>query len=246
MGKRKYLLISFVLVSLFSCVLLISSFLIKPEIRNCIVIGFSSEFENINGYLFLSKDTPESLRDSIFSIIKNAEKRVCTFWKENKRIGNPKIIFCYSEELFQKYSRNKTILTYKTPINSYIVFGKRFINLDMISHELFHTELYSRVGYRKSIPVWFDEGLALQVDYRKEYSEDRYLELQHSIKQHCKLTELKTANSFWSNNYYYHYLLSGHTVASWLKAVGKEGLDTLITKLNAGNEFDLLYNRYQK
>lgn len=57
---------------------------------------------------------------------------------------------------------------------SIVVVGPFGRNLDVLSHEWAHAELASRTGvllrmYR--VPVWFDEGLAMQLDQRPDYSE---------------------------------------------------------------------------
>lgn len=54
-----------------------------------------------------------------------------------------------------------------------IVLGPEGLNIDVASHEYAHTELAERSSVLKRtyrIPTWFDEGLAMQVDYREEFS----------------------------------------------------------------------------
>jgi len=61
-----------------------------------------------------------------------------------------------------------------TPFRAIMVIGPDGINLDVLSHEMCHTELYHRLGWwRKEmrIPTWFDEGLAMQLDYRNTVSQ---------------------------------------------------------------------------
>ena len=53
-----------------------------------------------------------------------------------------------------------------------IMVGPQGQDLDVVAHELMHAELFERVGYWRrftQIPTWFDEGLAMQVDFRQRY-----------------------------------------------------------------------------
>lgn len=206
----------------------------NTEICNCFLISFSNDFKEVERNLFVSKDTPVSVKDSLLSVLKKADKRVSDFWESEKRVGNPIIIFCNSEKLFASYSESKSILTYKTPLNCFIVIGKDFVDIDMISHELFHTELCARVGYFKTnrkIPTWLDEGLAMQVDYRKKYSEEQYFVLKDSLGKDVQLSEISTPELFYTGDVYFHYLLAKHQVCIWLKEIGKEGFQKFIGNL---------------
>ena len=54
-----------------------------------------------------------------------------------------------------------------------VIVGSKGQNIDVIAHELMHAEIADRVGYWRrftQLPVWFDEGLAMQVDYRAAYT----------------------------------------------------------------------------
>ncbi len=207
----KITIISFVvLLILTAAVFYISS----RELFNCMTIGESYEFIEPGSNIYISKDTPKKLQDSIIFILKEADKRVCAFLNTNKLTKNPVRIFCYSKSLLSDYSRGNLILTYKTPLNSFIVFSKDRIDTDMLSHELLHAEFCSRTGYfkNKNMPVWFDEGLAMLVDFRKEYSEEKYSELKDSIEMKIKLPDIAAPGKFYSGNHYFHFLAARHEV----------------------------------
>ena len=56
---------------------------------------------------------------------------------------------------------------------SIVTLGPQGMNVDVAAHELVHAELAARMGVAKRtwvVPVWFDEGLAMQVDHRAAYS----------------------------------------------------------------------------
>jgi hypothetical protein len=249
MGKRKYLLIIFISVFSLTFVSLLGFYSKNPEISNCIIVSLSDEFEIINGNLYLSKDTPEGLKDSVIKVLKKADKRACEYWNIEKQSENPKIIFCYSHDTFEKYSKSKTIISYKTPLGFYIVFGEGFIDLDMLSHEICHSELFSRIGFINSIreiPTWFDEGVAMQVDYREEYSEEKYNEIKESKPHKINFENIRTVETFWSGEYYYNYIESRHEVKKWIKEVGEKGLEKLIERIREGEQFDEVYRQMRE
>ncbi len=53
-------------------------------------------------------------------------------------------------------------------LGTHIVVGPSGINIDVLAHELSHVEIVARVGYWqwRRISNRFDEGLAVQADYR--------------------------------------------------------------------------------
>lgn len=222
-------------------------YLYPPEIYRCLFISLSPDFEKIGHEIYISKNTPDEIRDSVYSLIKEADNRVKSFWESGKRVGNPKIIYCHSNDALLMLSRKKSVVTYKTPINCYIIISKNSLDLDIISHELFHTEFAARIGYLNSmyeIPVWFDEGLAMQVDYRSQFSDSEYDKCKDRIEGKIKLSELTTSEEFWSDNYYLHYLKSGHEINQRMKKSGKKGLKKLITSIKEGESFSTALEKW--
>lgn len=223
-----------------------TGFYIKsPELFNCLTVNFSGDFSELKENLFISNDTPRLLKDSIISVLEKADKRVCKFWNTSVRSGNPVFIFCCSKNILSSYNKNNRIATYKTPFKCYVVFYKDCIDPDMLSHELLHTELCSRTGFFRNLdlPVWFDEGLAMQVDYRKEYSEEKYNELKDSIKMKIDLSRISEPADFYSGNFYYHFILAKHEVSEWLKDISRQDLDNFFDSIEEGKDFSSLYGR---
>ena len=248
MKYRKIILITTISI-LILVILGATGFYIKsPDLFNCFFIGASNNFTEVKGNLYISNDTPEGLKDSLISVLRKADNRVCKFWETNKRKGNPVIIFCYSKSLLSEYSKNNFLITYKTPFNCFIIIYKDRIDLDMLSHELFHTEFCERIGFFKNtkIPVWFDEGLAMQVDYRKEYSEEKYFELKDSISGNVNLSQISTPETFYAGNFYYHFILARHELDKWMKETEKEGFYSFMDRINNGEDFYKVYNQLKR
>ena len=226
-----------------------AAYIKSPQIVQCFLIGTSNNFDEVKENFYISKDTPQELRDSILHVLNCADERVCEFWETKKRSGNPVIIFCYSKSLLSEYSKNNLLLTYKTPLRSFIIFSNDVIDLDMLSHELFHTEFCARTGYfaNSKLPVWFDEGLAMQVDYRDTYSETMYAKVRDSLQFDSRLSHITTPETFYAGNFFNHFVFARHEVYHWMRKAGKEGLLELIHRIHIGEEFNSAYqNIYLK
>ena len=85
------------------------------------------------------------------------------------------------------------------PWGSYLLLSHQEANIDVAAHELVHAEIVNRIGYVKrqlKIPTWFDEGVAMQVDYRPKY------DLPGNIKlsEFERVTTVKKPSEFWSSD----------------------------------------------
>lgn len=164
-----------------------------PQQTRCILIDFY-DFEQ-EGNLYYRSGLDKNSKIELQAIIKNAEKRVAEFW--GKKTTNPKFIYCENDADYLKFG-----VPFMTPaaanmkLGSYVVISKDGVDLDIVAHELSHTELYERIGFFNrefKIPTWFDEGLAMQVDLRSYYSIE---DLKSKSNNFQNLPDVKTMNSF--------------------------------------------------
>ena len=178
---------------LFLTTIVIAHAFVFPQHTRCILIGFY-DFEK-EGNLYFRKNTNPTTIAELKTIIRQAENRVAIFWKENT--SNPKFIYCENDEDYLKFG-----VPFLTPacanmkLGSYVVISKEGVDLDIIAHEISHTELFERIGFWNrefKIPTWFDEGLAMQVDYRNYYSKDT---LQKQSNNFQNLPDVMKMNSY--------------------------------------------------
>ena len=62
-----------------------------------------------------------------------------------------------------------------TAVGTHVVLNLAQFSVDVAAHELTHAELADRLGFwtrMTRLPVWLDEGLALQLDWRGPYQVD--------------------------------------------------------------------------
>ncbi|MDZ7923630.1 MAG: hypothetical protein U5M23_06135 [Marinagarivorans sp.] len=77
-----------------------------------------------------------------------------------------------------------------------IIIGPQGQNVDVIAHEWLHAEIQHRVGFfrfLKEIPVWFDEGAALTLDYREPFLPEN---IDLPVEDVTAVKKLKSGKSF--------------------------------------------------
>ncbi len=245
-----------------------------PELFRCQTVRFSADFTRLAHTpmpVYVQRNTPDSVQKKLIRHITASTGRLHAFWKvpEGKPLaGKAGIIFCTDPETFNRYcgraAESSAGCSLGAPWGeSWLILGPDGNNVDVIAHERCHDELLGRLGWwtvRQEIPQWFNEGLALMVDYRfspatrnhrERYSRlhDEWLFRGQSGQESVDLQELGTMQDFFSGSPYHvlmAYLASATEVARWLAVSGPDGLTTLITKLEAGESFGAAYARLDR
>jgi len=240
MIKLKKILKRFLLVLLIVVpVSAIAHFFLFPQQTRSILIGFS-DFKK-DGRLYFNSNTPKNKIDSVRSLIELASQRVAAFW--GQKTSDPAFIYCDSESDFTKYGSPFSVpaLTH-IKLGAHIVISNQGVDLDIIAHEISHAEFYERIGFYNwtfKIPTWFDEGLAMQNDYRDYYSEDTLKVRSDNYKNMPDVKKLRSGKLFNETGTHdqvmLNYMAAKHEVKLWYS---KEKLDKLIKDINAGKSFD--------
>lgn len=212
-----------------------------PQPTRCLLIDFYG-FEKEDG-IYFREGVSRKKRDEIKTTIKLAEERVANFW--GQKTSNPKFIYCDSDTDYLKFGT-----PFLTPaaaimhIGSYVVISKDGVDIDIMSHELSHTELFERIGIinrATKIPVWFDEGLAMQVDHRSYYSIDTLRSLTNNFENMIDVKVLVDYPSFGGGSreeVMMNYRTAKYEVSHWYTP---KKLSTFIEELNDGKSFDEAY-----
>ncbi|AZV58018.1 hypothetical protein [Clostridium sp. AWRP] len=216
---------------------------------NCYTVSLSN-FKEVSKNIYVQPNTSDKDVNNILSTISKSKNIVANLYGS----FNAKPVFIISKDstALKKFGvENKTGATQKTILGSYIVLGPEGLNTYVISHELTHSELAYRINKSKStkIPVWFDEGMAMQVDNRPKYCEGQWIK---KTQNGTKIPDMKTLNSptqFYASDLdtrVLNYTLAKHEVHRWLSIVGQKGLLQLIDDINNGNDFYKSYNTIEK
>lgn len=186
--------------------------------------------------------------DEIISVVNEAKNRVRSFWTDVT--SDPVIILCDDEKVLSKLGGDhdtSTAVIFQA--HSYISISSQYFNVDILAHEMTPAELHKRLyagkfWYNPTVPIWFDEGLALQNDYRVQYGEDTWIEKTDNGKNVIPLDEMDTADQFYagdSEDRRFRYMLSRHEVKKWIEENGMTRLFQLLDQVNRGDDFVTLY-----
>jgi hypothetical protein len=115
--------------------------------------------------------------------------------------------------------------------------GPKGQNVDVVAHELMHAEFFHRMGFLKSVqlPIWFNEGVAMQVDYRPQYSLS-----PQDAQNTAYVRDLTTIWAFTKGDdqaLTRNYASAKHEVASWLSKVGPTSLYSRLQRMRDGQSF---------
>ena len=120
--------------------------------------------------------------------------------------------------------------------------------MDVVAHEFLHREISDRIGFWRmetQVPAWFNEGLAMQVDYRVKYELDNQAPSEMNI---AGVRELESVNQFNQGNdaqVTQHYALAKAEVAAWLAKVGHHNLYSRFERIRNGAPFDHAIKQFQ-
>ena len=237
-----------------------------PKVWRCQTIQFRGYVE-IKPAIWVSKSLQngqDSLnlkaQDSLFTaIVTQARSRVKALW--GSQVGNCPVYFMTDAEQYEEFSDlgDAVGCHIRSPFGSWIVL--KDWDEDVLAHEMMHDELFVRLGWRKSqeeIPAWFDEGLALMVDYRfstphsayrYEHLRKQWMRKTHYGRYAPSLKELVSAQDFFQGDYPQHlraYLTAGKTVAYWLQTNQNQALSQFEKSIKEDRSFEEAFWGRQK
>jgi len=152
--------------------------------------------------------------------------------------SKPILVFFSQPDGFGPFRLNAYGSTQFIGSRACVMVGPKGQSVDVVAHELMHAEIHHRVGYLKrflQLPTWFDEGVAMQVDYRTRYS----LSPQDSQTADY-VRDLTTFSSFFKGDeqaVVRNYASAKQVVAFWLSKVGSTSLYMHLQRLKNGESF---------
>ena len=200
-------------------------------------------FEPLADHTYVAGSLGVPSKDGIRSLVTAAEDRVRTFY--GARESDPRLFVCASEACYARVggggSRGMALL------DRALFVSPRGTDVVIMSHELSHIELHSRLGLlktvRRDIPQWFDEGLAVNIS-----DDPRYLAPRESGDRCLVASDeaLPTDRSSWIEMAAHRdlYAKAACRVSRWLAANGgTKALLGLIAQVKAGVPFETAYAR---
>lgn len=145
-------------------------------------------------------------------------------------------MFWRPDDLLATLRLNQFVTTQMIGPRACVFVGPKGANVDVVAHELVHAGVFDRVGpwvRMMQIPVWFDEGLAMQVDHR-----DRYALPDNPDTAYVR--HLNSPADFFVSDQQSlscHYASAKVEVARWLNAVGTHTVYGRLARRRSGESF---------
>lgn len=247
--------------------------ILYPQLVRCLRISQSDDFRLLAGTeqvgaVYVDERVTAREQTRFRGQVLTARDRIQRFWGDRR--GRAVLIYCPKQSDYEQYcvGGEGAGCSVGTPWGaSYLILGPDGNNADVIAHELCHDEIFARLGWwrvKRQIPQWFNEGLALMVDYR--FSSPAVWERPDSARSSAsafddddmmpfarrpmiKLADLETTRDFFGGDYgdvMLAYQTAAEEVARWLAVVGRAGVPALTTAVANGEDFGDAYRQLER
>ena len=243
--------------------------LLYPQLLRCLRIGQSGDFRTLTGMkeVYINRTATAPQQTQFRQHVGAATDRIRRFWGDRR--GRAILIYCPKQADYEQYcvGGEGAGCSLGMPWGaSYVVLGPDGNSTDVIAHELCHDELFTRLGWwrvKRQIPQWFNEGLALMVDYRfsspavweqpdsTQHSASRFDDddlMPFAPRTMLKLTDLETTRDFFEGDYsrtMLAYQTAADEVSRWLLVVGRAGVPALANAVADSENFGDVYRRLE-
>ncbi|WP_019677204.1 hypothetical protein [Arsukibacterium perlucidum] len=190
-------------------------------------------YKEIRPNIFIAKASSRS-NASLDFISKGAQRVSDTF---GATIASPMIILTDSAQESDKFFASDTATPHVSPFGTCLVVGPKGQNVDVMAHEFVHAEIYARLGWVAwvlEMPRWFEEGVALLVDFREPFLP------QNISLEDSEITAVKTifyGHHFYTDNAFKNYQAARLAVES----VDKTEFYANLARIKQGQKFDAVF-----
>ena len=145
----------------------------------------------------------------------------------------PTIYACTTKSCFRKFGGVPAKA--KAIGDNTVILSSKGLNKVTLTHELAHVELHKRLGSAKvwnKVPMWFDEGLAVLACDDPKYNKSVKMMPLHNL----------VSQGQWINAVHDQvpaYSIARQAVKKWYNNVGKQGLQSMIDRMQKGESFSL-------
>lgn len=198
-------------------------------------------YQRLNNEVFLVGDFAESQAQNISEHIESASERISHVY--GRPISKPRFVITADKQSAASWGANETASMHRMPWRACVIIGPKGLSVDVIAHEWLHAEIQQRVGFfrfLKEIPVWFDEGAALTLDYRKPFLPEN-IDLQ--AENVTAVKNLKSGKSFFSNNIRQNYQASRIAVEPLIR---KDNFFNDLQRIASGDSFENVFLKANK
>lgn len=185
---------------------------------------------------------------NVMEVTAAARVRVTEFFGELQ--STPTIIICDDPAVIKKLGGDHDTMTivFFRAFN-YIAISSDYLNVDIVAHEMTHAEVHTRlykgkISNRALVPIWFDEGVAMQNDNRENYNEDAWARYTNHGEHTIELSAIDTPAKYYAGEVEdrrARFAVSRHELSEWIDRNGIAGLLELLDQVNEGRNFNDVY-----
>ena len=213
----------------------------QPQAAACALINYRGLDEVVPGILATSDVTVAQRRDFV-RLHAAARIRIANTFGTLR--ASPVIVISSTETLRHVFpGASSYASTIYVPYRSCVIVGPKGHDVDILAHEELHAEIHHRVGhwYRLTqIPTWFDEGLAMQVDFRERY----VWSLQAGVVDGATVKQWISRSQFFGGDdeaLTRRYAMAKEEVRLWLRRLGRENVYGFLERVRQGDRFVEIY-----
>jgi hypothetical protein len=235
--KRIVLTILAVVIS-FSVATFVYAAYAAPSDVVCMFVK-SAGLESLPDGTLVDPDSSASERAFFLKLQSQARARIEDGFGEP--LSRPIIAFVRDSRIFWPLKVNDYGSAGSIGDSACVIIGPKGQNVDVVAHELMHQELHDRIGLWRmfaEVPVWFDEGVAMQVDWRQEYQLSTEMSAASDTDVVRRLKSVSQFNQGDNEQITQHYAFAKAEVARWIADIGSRNLYSHFERIRAGEKFD--------
>lgn len=182
---------------------------IAPAWFNRAVVATS--YVRISDDIYVDPVLSSADRQRAVVVLKTARERIATMYGMPR--AQPVTIIAASDGEAARLGLGDGVpgTAFISPVITHVVLNMAHFSIDVAAHELMHAELADRLGFwtrMTRLPVWFDEGIAVQLDQRRGYLVDC---IKIGTQRISHVQTLFRPSQFWSGG---HQQIIGHYQAA--------------------------------
>ncbi len=203
-----------------------------------------SNFNSASQNIYIDPNIGESEHKNILALLDNSKERIIN--KYGEFTATPVIVVTGTLENAKKYGLEAFPgRAFAAPWEQYVVINYQTHDINLLAHELMHAQVRKVLGYwayLTKIPTWFDEGVAMQVDFRERYQVDYKSFSQEEIS---RVKTLSSPTTFWTNSREQNlknYRAAKAAVQKMLSIYQPEKLYPMLLRIKQGENFNNVFN----
>ena len=233
--RKASVLILFIVIGLGCCAAFLQRYALACELLP--VLNYSQLTSNV----YIADEISVTQAQGLNEYLDAAYARITQVY--GKPRSTPRFVITNSIEHAANWGANDTASMHRMPWRSCIVIGPNGQNPDVMAHEWLHAEIQHRVGFLRflqQIPVWFDEGAALTLDYRAPFMPEH---IDSTTADIAAVKQLTTGRAFFSHNTRQHYQAARLAVVPLIEPAQ---FFHNLQRVGAGESFDSVFLHSEK